>query len=105
MKPRITIRPQADRDLTEQAQYLAAYAGVDTALRFYAASDETFSLLASHPEMGRTRKFRNPRLSKLRMSLLLGFPKYVVFYRPTGQGIEAVRVLHGARDIENLLGP
>jgi toxin ParE1/3/4 len=31
-----------------------------------------------------------------------GFPvgRYVVFYRPSSNGIEIVRVLHGARDLE-----
>jgi toxin ParE1/3/4 len=33
-----------------------------------------------------------------------GFPvgNYVIFYRDTSEHIEIVRVLHGARDIENL---
>ena len=29
-----------------------------------------------------------------------GFPKHLIFYRPIDHGIEVVRVLHGARDIE-----
>jgi hypothetical protein len=28
---------------------------------------------------------------------------YLVFYMPRGHGIEVVRILHGARDIERLL--
>lgn len=103
MKARVTIRPQADRDLVEQAQYLLAKAGMATALRFYDAAEETFSLLASHPEMGRAHRWKNSRLSSLRMCLLSGFPNYLVFYRPTRRGIEVVRVLHGARDVDSLI--
>jgi toxin ParE1/3/4 len=88
--------------LVEQAEYLARNAGRDTALKFYLAADETFSLLASNPGMGRMRDFRSPRLSGLRMCLLIGFPKHLVFYRPTRHGVEIVRVLHGARDVEDL---
>ena len=36
------------------------------------------------------------------MCLLRGFPKSFVFYRATRHGIEVVRVLHGARDIDAL---
>lgn len=47
MKLRLTIRPQADRDLVEQAEYLARNAGLPVALKFYAAAEETFSVLAA----------------------------------------------------------
>ncbi|MGH9438287.1 MAG: type II toxin-antitoxin system RelE/ParE family toxin, partial [Terriglobia bacterium] len=30
------------------------------------------------------------------------FPKYLIFYRPIRDGIEVVRVIHGARDIPAL---
>jgi toxin ParE1/3/4 len=104
LKLRITIRPQADRDLVDQAEYLARNASLAVALRFYAAAEETFSLLAAHPEMGRTWKSPDPSLSGIRMYLLRGFPKCLVFYRATRGGIEIVRVLHGARDVDALLG-
>ena len=32
-----------------------------------------------------------------------GFESYVIFYRPLSDGIEVVRVLHGAQDLENML--
>ena len=33
-----------------------------------------------------------------------GFEKYLVFYRPLKDGIVVLRVIHGARDIEDLFG-
>ena len=102
MNSRVRIRPQALRDLTEQGAYLAENAGLETALRFYEAAEETFRLLAAHPEMGRAREFRNPRLAGVRMCLIKGFGKHLIFSRRTKDGVEIVRVMHGARDIEKL---
>jgi toxin ParE1/3/4 len=33
------------------------------------------------------------------------FRKYLIFYRPIEGGIELLRVLHGARNLEQLLSP
>jgi plasmid stabilization system protein ParE len=30
--------------------------------------------------------------------------RHVIFYRPMAEGIEVLRVLHGARDIDRILG-
>lgn len=53
-----------------------------------------------------TSLVRNPRLGRARPELLeelRSFPvgNYVLFYRPMDDGIEIVRVLHGARDLPN----
>ena len=57
-----------------------------------------FKRLASQPKMGRAR----PELAED----LRSFPvaRYVIFYVPTVDGIEVVRVLHGARDIPEAFG-
>jgi toxin ParE1/3/4 len=48
------------------------------------------------PGIGRQREDLAPRLR--------GFPfgNYVIFYRPMENGVEIVRVLHGARDLPPL---
>jgi toxin ParE1/3/4 len=51
------------------------------------------ALLAAQPGMGRQR---GELLAELR-SFPIG--RYVVFYLPTSDGIEVVRVLHNARDL------
>jgi toxin ParE1/3/4 len=38
----------------------------------------------------------------MRWHSVRGFRKYLVFYIPRSDGIEVVRVLHGARDLEAL---
>lgn len=45
----------------------------------------------------------NPKLSGMRMWLVKGFEKYLIFYRPFGNYIEIVRVLHSAQDRDSIL--
>ncbi|MGH9741426.1 MAG: type II toxin-antitoxin system RelE/ParE family toxin, partial [Candidatus Acidiferrum sp.] len=50
---------------------------------------------------------RQPNSGRLREELLPGirsfpFGSYLIFYRVVTKAIEIVRVLHGARDIENI---
>ena len=53
--------------------------------------------------MGERWESANPRLAGLRVWRIEGFPKYLIFYRLVTGGIEIVRVLHGARDIDRVL--
>lgn len=61
-------------------------------------------ILAEHPELGRQRQFARPELLGIRSFVITDFPNYIVFYRVQAPGIQIVRVLHGARDIEKLFG-
>ena len=103
MTQRFTVLPAADRDLDEQADYLARKAGLATALRFFEATAATFETLVRMPGMGERRESQVPRLAGLRVSRVTGFENHLVFYRPAEGGIEIVRVLHGARDIDSVL--
>lgn len=57
---------------------------------------EKFDQLLQLPQMGRERFDVRPDLR----SFLVG--SYVIFYTVVSDGIEIVRVFHGARDIENV---
>ena len=63
-----------------------------------------FALLATMPNMGSARRFRREALKGLRLWRVPQFEKYLVVYRPRRDGVEVIRVLHGARNIERLLG-
>lgn len=102
MRRHVLVRPAAERDLDEQAEYLAIHRTVEVGVRFYRAAEKTFQLLASQPEMGKRAEYRSPLLSGMRMFPMKEFPKHLVFYCPVEDGIEIIRVLHGARDIESL---
>jgi toxin ParE1/3/4 len=103
MTLRYHVLPAADRDLDDQAAYLAQEASLETALRFYDAASVTFGKLARMPGIGQQRESPNPRLAGLRVWRVEGFEKHLIFYRPVNEGIEIVRVLHGARDIDSIL--
>lgn len=51
-------------------------------------------LLATQPMMGRARDELSPALRSMR------FGRCVIFYQPLNDGIDVVRVLHSARDID-----
>ncbi|MFH1741440.1 MAG: type II toxin-antitoxin system RelE/ParE family toxin [bacterium] len=99
MKRRIIIASEADRDLDDQFDYLAQES-MEAAVRLLRAAQEAFKRLLQMPQMGSPRIFQNPDLRHLRMWPIPGFEKHLIFYRPTETGIEIIRVLHGARDIE-----
>jgi toxin ParE1/3/4 len=91
--PRILIRPHAKNDLAEIWDFIAeeSQARADS---FLARLDQSFYGLAGNPHIGRARN----ELS----SCLRSFPfgRYVIFYLALPDGIEIVRVLHGARDLD-----
>lgn len=103
MTPGSRVLPEADADLDHQADYLAREASLDTALRFYDAVRATFEKIAQSPTIGQKRESLNPRLAGLRVWRVEGFEKHLIFYRPGDDGVEIIRVLHGARDIDSLL--
>jgi toxin ParE1/3/4 len=99
----LRIRPQADRDVDEAADYYAREANVDVALRFLAAVEETYLRLCAHPLGAPAVSAFNPRLTGLRFCPVSRFESYLVFYVPSPALVEVVRVLHGARDLPHLV--
>ena len=94
--PTVTIKPQARLDLLEAFAYIGER-DLPAAERFTGAAERAFDQLATMPGMGRRRAFANPDLADLRSWTLGGFP--------TPTGIDVLRVLHDARDIDALFGP
>jgi toxin ParE1/3/4 len=103
-RSRVDKRPQAIRDLADIAVYLAEERSDDLAFRFLDAAEASFKQLTAMPAMGVARKYRDPELEGVRMWRIAGFDSYLIFYRPTERGVEIIRVIHGSRDIEDLLG-
>jgi toxin ParE1/3/4 len=103
MNPRIRQQPRAALDLVDQAAWYIKNAGPPVADRFLEAAERTAEALLVTPGMGLIRTFRDPRLTGLRVFPVKGFPKHLIFYRQVGDGIELVRVLHGARDVAAVL--
>ncbi len=89
---------QSTKDYAEIWRYIAESSEVE-ADKFIVRLDERVEMLALNNLVGRPR----PELGDAYRSLLFG--KYVVFYRPTLNGIELLRVLHSARDLKRLRFP
>jgi toxin ParE1/3/4 len=98
-----TIKPRADCDIEDYADYLARNASLDVALRFLAAADETFSLLATQPNIGWHARLRTPALGTLRMFRVAGFERMLILYRPLEDGVDILRLVHGSRKLQALL--
>jgi toxin ParE1/3/4 len=74
----------------------------ESAARFLRAAEETFLDLAAMPGMGVSTSLGESGDQTLRRWRIRGFENFLIFYRPVQDGIEVIRVLHGAREIERL---
>jgi toxin ParE1/3/4 len=95
------IRPLAATDLERMVKYLDS-CSQDAGDRFLDEFFEATIKLAEMPGMGPARRVRG-RLKGLRSWSLKKFGDYLVFYLPVDVGIEVIRVLHGAQDIDREL--
>ena len=93
--PRVVRTPQADDDLWEILVYIARD-NEDAAFRLIDAIDERFEMLARFPMGGQARPELLPNLRSFPVG------RYLIFYRPIEDGIEVLRVLHGARNLRRL---
>ena len=92
MAKRALKSPQTEIDLTAIWDYIAAD-NLRAADALLVRIEATFDMLAETPFAGRER-------SELRKALR-SFPvgNYLIFYIPTPDGVEVVRVMHGRQDI------
>ena len=91
----LRISPRASEDLVDIWSYIAddSEAHADA---FIDKIHETMKLLARQPRLGRRRDELAPGIQSFPVG------RYVIFYRVAKSATEIVRVLHGARDIENI---
>ena len=66
------------------------------------AFDSLCYSLAETPGIGVIRDFGNPAPKGMRMSAVPGFPNHLVFYTVSATNLNVLRVLHGARDLQQL---
>ena len=89
---------------TDFAEIIAYYAGDVTpelSARFEKCVLETFEQIAAQPEMGRRRKdLAHP---EIRSRVVAGFENYILFYQVRKNDVFFVRLLHGARNLPELL--
>jgi len=102
MADNIGIRPRARSDVVELATYIGKE-NASAANRFLDSCEATFQFLAESLQSGGIYQTKNNRFVELRVIRIKGFPNHLTFYLERANGIEIVRVLHGARDLDVLL--
>jgi toxin ParE1/3/4 len=71
---------------------------------FFEEAEGTLRELADNPYTGGIYLTENARLSRLRcLRVSRRFGKYLIFYLPLEDGIDVVRVLHGAQSVDAIL--
>jgi len=95
MNPSVLLTAQAEEDLIEIWSYIADD-NSEAADQLLDEIDEICNTLADTPQAGRIRGELSPNMRSLHVG------NYVVFYRPSDDGIIVIRVLHGARDLPEL---
>ena len=102
MSGRVIWRTVAEADLTETYLYIGADS-LEAAERLLDAVGDAVALLLENPHAGSAREFRAPRAQGVRSWAPQGFPNHLIVYKVSGDNIEIIRFLHGARDLPRSL--
>jgi toxin ParE1/3/4 len=88
--------PLSKRDYVAIWDYIARENpdAADSLLREF---DAKLNFLSENPKAGSSRPEIRPRIRSYPVG------SYVLFYRPLPDGVELIRVLHGARDVNSIL--
>lgn len=98
MNQRYILAPEAAFDLVQIWRYIKNQSSVETADRIESVILEKIAFLAAHPGAGHQRK----NLTDLPVKF---FPvySYLIVYLPETKPLQVVSILHGRRDVEQLL--
>ena len=98
MKTRYVLAPQAAADLAEIWLYIKDQSSIAMADRVESVIREKFVLLAQAPEAGHRRTNLTDENVKF-------FPaySYLIVYRPETNPLQIVSILHGRRDVQQIL--
>lgn len=91
------LTAQAEADVDAIADFIAADS-VDAALKVTLALEDAFLLLARQPDIGHSREDLTDRPLKF-----WSVYSYLIVYDPASRPLTVVTVLHGARDVANIL--
>jgi toxin ParE1/3/4 len=101
-RPRLVFGDTAVADVVEQADWYREQAGAPLAKRWERAVTSALLRILKNPGAGTRCTFQSTDLRDVRRATIAGFPKHLLFYRFLDGEILILRVVHGARDLENL---
>jgi toxin ParE1/3/4 len=93
--PVVKIAAAAEEDLKEIWAYVAQH-NTEAASKLIKEITKKFTVLRDYPQAGREQY---NLLINLRSLAVKG---YILFYQPSEDGVEILRVLHGSRDIDRI---
>ena len=94
----VRLRPLAEQDLVDQAQYYVTEAGSDLAERFFDSAVDALKIVGDRPEGGSLRIGELCEMDGLRVRRIAGFPSgWFYFIRP--EFVDVVRLLGFAQDL------
>lgn len=102
MKRRLRRTKQVRDDLIEIYGFLYERSP-HAAERVFDAIEAAIRALQEKPSIGRQWASFDPRLAGMRVLVVTKYPSYLVFFRLSGRDIEVYRVLHGARELQQLI--
>ena len=97
------IRPAAQAEIDQQADYLAEHASLEIAVRFLDAVCETIHSIIDSPNIGSPWISDHPRLQNIRKHKVIGFPNHLLFYINSAKTVEVLHLFHGKQDIDSRL--
>jgi antitoxin ParD1/3/4/toxin ParE1/3/4 len=98
MSGRYVLAPEAASDLVQIWRYIKKQSSVDMADRVEAVILDRIAFLAENPGAGHWRRNLTERPVKF-------FPvySYLIVYRPETKPLQIASILHGRRDVEQIL--
>ena len=97
MSPAYRLSERAEADVEAITDFIAADS-IDAAVKVVLALEEAFILLASRPEIGHAREDLTDRPLKFWTVY-----SYLIVYDPDGAPLTIMAVLHGARNVAQIL--
>jgi len=98
MTRRYVLAPEAALDMVQIWRYIKRESSIEVANRVEAVIREKFVVLSKSPNAGHWRKDLTEDDVRL-------FPvySYLIVYRPETKPLQIVAILHGSRDVQQLL--
>jgi len=94
---------RAKADIRELHSYFVEHQSIQLADRFVQAIYASLHFLVEFPDSGAKHQSRIIKLQGIRNWTLRDFPRYVIYYRISGELLQILRVLHGSRKANKLL--
>ncbi len=98
----VIVRNRATQDIRQQANYLLVNGNRELGEKFLEFVEYAFAQLAITPNMGKVVLSLSD-MGTIRQWRIKNFNDYLIFYKVQEERVAVLRVLHGARDLEDLL--